>query len=75
MNVLTDFTIENLLGAKDRLDRIELAINAEIIHRLTSNGEGYCPNQVVKASLQLIRYSENLEPSLKVKLKEYMERV
>ena len=75
MNVLTDFTIENLLGAKDRLDRIELAINAEIIHRLTSNGEGYCPNQVVKASLQLIRYSENLEPSLKVKLKEYIERV
>ena len=35
----TNFSIENLIGIGDRQDKIELAINAEIIHRLTTKGE------------------------------------
>ena len=60
ISILNDFTIENLLGAQDRLDKISLTINAEIIHRLTSKGEGYCSRQLVKSSLKLIRHSEHL---------------
>ena len=69
---LSDFTIENLLGTKDRVSSIELALNAEIIHRLTSKGEGYCPNQVVKASLQLLSYAEKLDSALKEKFKVHV---
>ena len=60
MQTLADFSIENLLGTKDRPGKIELAINAEILHKLASRGEGYRPDQVVRAALQLIKNSEVL---------------
>ena len=72
LHVLTDYSIENLLGTKDRLSKLELAINAEILHKLTSRGEGYCSTQVVKASLKLISNSEKLTPELKRRFDEYL---
>ena len=73
MQPLTDFSIENLLGTTERPNKIELAINAEVLHKLASRGEGYRPDQVVRATLQLIKNSEELVPSLRSKLKEYID--
>ena len=72
MPILADFTIENLLGAKDRLEKIELTLNAEIIHRLATKGDGYCPRQLVKSALELIYHNEKLSTTLKDKLIVYL---
>ena len=74
LSPLTDLTLENLVGAKDRLSKIELALNAELILKLTSRSEGYCPEQVVRATIQLIGNSEYLKPELRNNLRTVLER-
>ena len=69
---LSDLSIENLVGAKDRLNKVELALNAELLVKLTSRGEGYCPEQMVRAVIQLIGNSERLQPDVKNKFKSYL---
>ena len=72
LQAMTDFSIENLLGAKDRMNKVELAINAEVLHKLTSRGDRYCPDQVVKAALKLISNSEPMAPELKRSFKDLL---
>ena len=72
MGQLSDLSIENLLGAKDVLNKIELALQAEIILRLTSTSESYCPNQVVRSSIELIGYAETLNETQKIEFKNFI---
>ena len=72
LNVMTDLTIENLLGAKDQLSKIELALNAELLLKLSTRSEAYCPNQLAYSALKLIGYSERLDPDLLNKIKEVL---
>ena len=73
LNQLSDSTIENILGAKDRLSKIELALQAEVLLRIISSSERYIPDVIVKASVRLIYYLEKLNPELKEKLKDIIE--
>ena len=68
---LTDKSVENLIGAKERLNKIELALQAEVLLRLTSKGEGYCPNQLIKAAIALVLHSENLNDELRNNFERY----
>ena len=70
LNPLTDLTMENLLGAKDNLDSIELALNAELLHRLAASINDYCPTALVKMVVRTIGHCENLQPELKRCFKE-----
>ena len=65
LNVLSDLTIENLIGAKEHLNNIELALQAELIHRLTSRNERYQPKDLVKTVVRYIGFSERLNRELK----------
>ena len=69
LNQLTDISIDNLLGAKDRLSKIELALQSELLLRIISSSERYNPEVLVKASARLIYHSEVLSRELKEKLK------
>ena len=71
LNPLSDLSIENLLGAKDRQTKLELALGAELLHRLSAFGDkDYCPNLMVKMVLTTIGHCENLDPDLQRRFKE-----
>ena len=57
---LSDLSLENIVGAKDQVNKIELALQAELIHRLTSTNTRYCPKELVKKVVKFIGYSERL---------------
>ena len=65
---ISDFTIENLIGAKDKLTKIELALQAEVILKLTSRSDGYDPEQLVNSAVKLVLGCEHLKDELR---KEY----
>ena len=71
LTALTDFSLENLVGAKDSLNKIELALQAELILRLTTKSEGYCPKQLVRAAVLMVCNSEKLMPGVQEKFKEF----
>ena len=71
---LTDHSIENLLGAKDKLNKIELAIQAELLQKIISTSEPYSPERIVANSIKVIQYSERLEPELYEKFRVEIER-
>ena len=62
LNRMSDLSIENLLGAKDKITKLELALNAELLMKLSTRSEPYCPQQLAHAALKLISYSERLKP-------------
>ena len=68
---LSDRSINSILGAKGRPNKIELALNAELILKLTTRGEGYDPQQTVRSVVKLIGNSENLEAEIRDKFKSY----
>ena len=61
MQQLTDFTIETLLGMKERLSKIELALNAELILKITSTSEPYNAEQMVRSVIKVIVNAEKLK--------------
>ena len=67
----TDLSLENLMGAKDRVGKIELALQAELMHRLASGGAVYNPRELIKRVVKYIGYSERLSPDLKTRFNEY----
>lgn len=69
---MSDLSIENLLGAKDHLTKIELALNAELLLKLSIRSEAYCPNQLAHSALKLVGYSERLDPDMIIKIKEIL---
>ena len=65
LTALSDLTIENILGAKDRITKIELALNAELIHKLAARSEHAYPDKLAKSVVRLIYQSEYLRSELK----------
>ena len=75
LNQLSDLSIENLLGAKDRLNKIELALQAEVLLKLISNGDRYEPKRLVNSSLKVISYCERLDADMLGKLKNELQAI
>ena len=71
MNSLTDLTMENIVGAKDNISVIELALQAELILRLSTKSDGYQPEQLVRATALMIGHSEKLNPEMKEAFKRF----
>ena len=71
LNQLSDLSLENLVGAKDRINKVELALQAELIHKLTTKSDGYCPTQLARAAVLLVCNSEKLKPGLKERFAEF----
>ena len=69
---LTDLSIENLIGAKDKVSKVELALQAELIHRLTSRGVTYQPRELVKVVIKYVGYNERLSISVKEKFDDWL---
>ena len=70
-DALTDFSYETILGVKQKLSKVELALNAELLHRLTTfGGNDYCPNQMVKAVIRMIGNCEPLDLEIRNRFKE-----
>ena len=65
LNRLTDHSFENILGAKDKLTKVELALQAEVLLRIISSQESYNPESLIKASTKVIYHSERLSRDLK----------
>ena len=75
LNQLSDHSIENILGAKDKIDKIELALQSELLLRLISTGEEYDPKRLILASLKVIAHSEKLVPDLKTRIFNEITRI
>ena len=73
LNALSDYSVENLVGAKDRLSNIELTLQSEVLMRLTTKGEGYCPKLLVCSAITFIYKVERLNTEEKERFKRYME--
>ena len=71
LNNLSDLSLANLVGAKDRLGKLELTLQAELTHRLTSFNVKYCPKELVKRAIKFIGYSERLNAEQKRKFNEW----
>ena len=68
---LIDLSTESLLGAKEKLSRLELALNAELLHKLTTyGGREYNPNEIVKSVIRIIGRCEKLNPEIQQQFKE-----
>ena len=65
LSPLTDLSVENLVGAKDDLSKLELALQAEVLLRLSTKGDGYCPMQLVRSAVLLVANSEKLDVETK----------
>ena len=65
LNLLTDLSIENLVGAKDGLSKLELALQAELMLRLSTKSDGYCPTQLVRSAVLMVGNSEKLDQDTK----------
>ena len=70
--MLTDLTLENLLGAKDHLNSVELALQAELMHRLTSINKITCPKRLTKAVVKFIGQVEQLDQNTKANFDSYL---
>ena len=64
--------LENILGAKDNLSKLELALNAELVHRLASSNEQPNPDSLVRSIGKFIYHSETLDSDLKAAFKREM---
>ena len=69
---LTDLSLENLLGAKDHISKIELALQAELLHKLTSINKISCPIRLAKAVVKFIGNAERLTPEMRDKFNSYL---
>ena len=68
---LSDTTMENLVGAKEEVSNLELALQAELILKLSTKHDGYCPEQLVRAAVLLVCNSEKLNPDVRNKFDEF----
>ena len=72
LNTLSDNSIESLVGAKERCSKIELSLQAELLLKLTTKGDGYSPVQLVNSVVTLIGNVENLSLEQKENFKNFM---
>ena len=71
LRTLSDFSVENLVGAKDPLNKLELALQAELILKLSTKSGAYCPKQLVRAAVLMVCNSEKLERSVQEKFERF----
>ena len=58
---LVDLTMESILGAKGNAKKLELALNAELQHKLSATGNTqYCPKTMAYSVVKIIGNCENL---------------
>ena len=69
---LTDLSIDNLVGAKDNLGKLELTLQAELLHRLTSSNKINCPYRLVRAVVKFIYLSEKIDPEQRTGFERYL---
>ena len=60
LSSLTNTTLENILGANESTSKLELALQAELIHKLTSRNKIHCPVLLIKSVANVIANSEFL---------------
>ena len=72
LNNLSVLSMENILGAKDRLNPLELTLQAELVHKLTAINVKYCPKVLVKKVIKYISYSERLTTEQREKFEEVL---
>ena len=53
-------TLANLVGAGDRLDKLSLALQAELLIKLSGKSDGYCPLQIARSTIQMVLNCERL---------------
>ena len=71
---LTDLSLENLVGAKDHINKYELAFQAELLHKLTSINKVSCPIRLVKSVVKLVGQAEWLNLELKDRVANYLSQ-
>ena len=71
---LTDLSIENLVGAKDQVKKLALALQAELMHKLTSINKITCPKRLVKAAVKFVGQAERINSDLKAKVDNYLSQ-
>ena len=55
----TSLSIEGILGVDDLSEKINLALNAELLSRFISRaGKAYCPTQMVNMTLKTVAINE-----------------
>ena len=69
---LSDLSIENLLGIKDNIGKLELTLNAELIHRLSTRSESYSPAAIVRTAIKYVSYAEKLDDEMKTKFERWL---
>ena len=74
MTLTSPRTIENMLGAGERLDKLNLTLQAELFLKLSAKSEGYCREQMVKSSIALVFNSERLSEDKKLLYKNWKRR-
>ena len=72
MAPLTNLSMENLLGMKDNLGKLELALNAELILKVTSKSDGYDAKLIVRSVIKTISNAEKLNEAQKETFKAYV---
>ena len=70
---LSDLTLENILGAKDNLSNLELALQAEPLLKIISNSDKDIPERIVRSAIKVISYCERLDKDTNEKFKAVLE--
>ena len=60
LSTLTAITLENVLGADENTSKLELALQAELIHKLTSRGKIHSPLLLARTVANIIANAEPL---------------
>ena len=72
LQTLPDLSLESLLGIKGNADKIELTLNAELIHKLTTRSEVYCPKNLTMTVIKFVSYAEKLDATESNKFKRLL---
>ena len=71
LNPLVELSLENIMGAKDLRNKIELSLQAELILRLSTKSEAYLPSQIVRSAVLLVGNNESLTIEMQERFKQF----
>ena len=60
-----------MVGVKDDVSKLELALQAELLLKLSTKSDGYNPEQLVRAAVLLVCNSEKLDDSVKLNFEAF----
>ena len=71
LNPMQSINLVEALGVSDYIGKIELALNAELLHKLAAvGGKSYCPTEIVKSVVKTIANGEKLNQDKQNKFRE-----